>query len=108
MWLRFCRIWIRQPPRGFLSSSPIVYPKTESSYAPARNLYCVLVNGTAESLPWRTSGESANNLFDLTSASETGLGIGLPALILIWGFLGSEASTETTVAVPTALFSSPV
>jgi len=60
-------------------------------------------NGTTESLPWRTSGESANNLFDLTSARETGLGIGLPALILIGDF-GSESSTETTAAVPTALF----
>src|ERR1700731_4137907 len=77
-------------------------------YEPARNLYWALVNGTTESRPWRTSGESANSEVDFICARDTGLGRGLPALILTWGLLGSEASAETTVAVPMALFSSPV
>src|SRR5258706_9229113 len=68
-------------------------------YEPVSTLYCAPVSGTTERRPWRTSGESANREFDLICASDIGLGRGLPALILTCGLLGSEASTETTVAV---------
>src|SRR5258706_15554895 len=67
-------------------------------YEPVSTLYCAPVSGTTERRPWRTSGESANREFDLICASDIGLGRGLPALILTCGLLGSEASTETTVA----------
>src|SRR5579864_1295291 len=70
--------------------------------------YCSLPRGTTESLPWRSSGEFANNLLALISARVTGVASGLPALILTLGTLGSVASTDSTVAVPTARFSSPV
>src|SRR5579862_1784777 len=70
--------------------------------------YCSLLRGTTESLPWRSSGEFANNLLALISARVTGVASGLPALILTLGTLGSVASTDSTVAVPTARFSSPV
>src|ERR1700675_2303030 len=72
------------------------------------SLYCASVRGTTLNRPCRTRGESANSLFAFISASVTGLASGLPTLIFTCGFLGSTASTDTTVAVPTALFSSPV
>jgi hypothetical protein len=76
--------------------------------APVKSSYCAFVKGTTESLPIRTSGESAKSLFALISSSDTGLASAFPALITTTGFLGSEAFTETTVAVPTALRRSPV
>src|SRR5712664_3050825 len=76
-------------------------------YEPARALYCALVSGTTESLPWRTSGESAKSGLDLIWASDAGFGRALPALIFTCGLLGFAASTETTVAVPTAVLWSP-
>src|SRR5882672_72697 len=79
-----------------------------SNHLPIKNPYCAAVSGTTLSLPCRTKGESANSLLALTSASVTGLFNAAPALILTCGFFGSEASTETTVAVPTALLWSPV
>ena len=75
---------------------------------PMSTLYWALVSGTTESLPWRTRGESANSGLDLIWASDMGLERALPALILTWGPLGLEASTETTAAVPTAVLWSPV
>src|SRR5882762_10400639 len=76
--------------------------------SPARNLYWTSVRGTTERRPILTSGESAKSFPDLISANVTGLGSGFPALISTLGFLGSEASTEATEAVPTALLWSPV
>src|ERR1700730_17095547 len=70
--------------------------------------YCSSVKGTTESLPCRTSGESANSLFALICARVTGLESALPALMVTSGFWGSVALTDTTEAVPTALFSSAV
>src|ERR1700732_4243691 len=77
-------------------------------HSPVRNLNCASVSGTTLSLPCRASGDSVNNLFDLASARVTGFGFALPTLIFTCGFFASDASTETTAAVPTALFSSPV
>src|ERR1700722_10208937 len=73
-----------------------------------RNLYCPGVSGTTESLPCRTSGESAKSLFALISPSVMGLARDFPASISTAGFLGSERSTERSEAVPTALLRSPV
>src|SRR5258708_28497649 len=81
---------------------------TEFFYWPSRNSYCLSLSGTTLSLPCRTKGESAKSLLDLIAASVIGLGSGFPALIFTRGFLGSETSLETTVAVPIALLSSPV
>ena len=39
-------------------------------------MYCAAVNGTTDNLPILTSGESANNLFALISASVTTFGSG--------------------------------
>src|SRR5579864_3124937 len=75
---------------------------------PTKNSYCLSSNGTTLNLPCRTKGDSANSLFALTSASVTGLPNALPTLIFTRGFFASEPSTETTVAIPTALFTSPV
>src|ERR1700693_877515 len=100
-------------PRG-RSSLPERSPPVAQAGGLPRNdysvssLYCFSVKGTTLKRPCRTSGESANRLFALTSASVTGLAKGLPALILTRGVFGSDVSTDTTVAVPTALFSSPV
>src|ERR1700692_1469581 len=73
-----------------------------------RILYCAEVSGTTESRPWRTSGESSNSESAFICARETGRFIGGPALIVIMGFFGSSSFTDSTVAVPTALFTSPV
>src|SRR5579872_6885034 len=78
------------------------------AHSPVRNLYCAELRGTTLSLPCRTSGESANDLFALTSPRVTGSPSAFPALTVTRGFFGSESSTETTVAVPTALLWSPV
>src|SRR5579864_3016634 len=75
---------------------------------PTKNSCCLSSSGTTLNLPCRTKGDSANRLFALTSASVTGLPNALPTLIFTRGFFASEASTETTVAIPTALFTSPV
>ena len=75
-----------------------------SVYSPVKNLNCAAFSGTTDNLPWRTSGESANTELAFTSASVTGLAMALPTLIFTAGFFGSLGSTETTVAVPTALF----
>src|SRR5262249_49400704 len=80
----------------------------QRNQSPVRNASCCLVSGTTERRPWRTRGESANSLFALMAASVTESLSGAPTLILTAGFFGSDVSTETTVAVPTALFSSPV
>src|ERR1022692_1961803 len=45
-----------------------------SRYFPVSALYCAGVNGTTESLPWRTRGESAKSLLALISCRETGRG----------------------------------
>src|SRR5262250_2302282 len=50
--------------------------------SPVRNLYCGAVRGTTESLPSRTSAESANSLLFLISARVTGLATARSALIL--------------------------
>src|SRR5512146_2287270 len=76
--------------------------------SPLRNLNCAVFSGTTLNLPWRTNGESAKSLCALISAKVTGLPSAFPILIFTRGFLGSEASTETTDAVPTALLCSPV
>src|SRR5579863_5033577 len=52
-----------------------------SRHSPVKNLYCSLLSGTTLSLPCRTSGESANSLLALTSASVTGLPDRFPTLI---------------------------
>ena len=77
-------------------------------YSPVRNLYCPSFSGTTLSRPCRTSGDSEKTSLAFTSASVTGFAIAFPTLILTCGFRASEASTEITLAVPTALFSSPV
>src|ERR1700682_4225880 len=82
---------------------PTQGPESFETHSPVRNLCCSLLSGTTLSLPCRTRGESANSLLAFTSASVTGLPSGFPALIFTCGFLGSAASTETTLAVPTAL-----
>src|SRR5271168_4498797 len=76
--------------------------------ADTRASYWASVRGTTERRPMRTRGESANSFLDLISARVTGLLRGLPALMFTAGTFGLEASTETTVAVPTADFVSPV
>jgi len=65
--------------RHRLSSCPqtntpqgILTRKRSPNHSPARNLYCPAFSGTTLSLPCRTSGESANSLLALTSASVTG------------------------------------
>src|SRR6185437_4844219 len=78
------------------------------SYRPVSQSYCSLLNGTTESRPCRTSGESSNRSLVFTSFSVTGCEISFPALMRTLGTLGSVASTDSTAAVPTALFSSPV
>ena len=70
--------------------------------------YCAAVSGTTLNRPCRTSGDSANVARAFISASVFGFAIAFPTLIFTSGVLGSLASTETTDAVPTALFSSPV
>ena len=65
-------------------------------------------SGTTLNRPCRTSGDSANAARALISASVFGFAIALPTLIVTFGVLGSLGSTDTTDAVPTALFSSPV
>src|SRR5262249_37844863 len=77
-------------------------------YSPVKNPYCSSVSGTTLNRPCRTRGESANIFFYLTSANEPGRASSSPALIFTCGFLTSLASTDTTVAVPTALFTSLV
>src|SRR5437879_5138380 len=77
-------------------------------HSPVKKLYCSFVSGTTLSLPCRTKGDSANNLFAFTSASDTGRANVLPTLIFTRGFFASLASTSTTDAVPTALLRSPV
>ena len=73
-----------------------------------RSQVVIFVKGTTESLPCRTRGESANRELALICSSDTGTARVFPALILTAGFLGSEMSTETTDAVPTALLRAPV
>src|ERR1700731_1881053 len=86
-----------------------VAPTTDSAnYEAVMALYCALLSGTTERRPWRTSGESAKRELALICDRETGLARALAACIFTCGFLGSVASTETTVAVPPALLSSPV
>src|SRR5580692_4216473 len=77
-------------------------------YSAVRNLNCAAVKGTTLKRPCRARGDSENSWFALASASVTGFELALPALIVTFGFFTSAGSTETTVAVPTALFSSPV
>src|SRR5271157_4250574 len=77
-------------------------------YSPVSALYCAFVSGTTDSRPIFTSGESANSLLALICSSDTGLARALPTLIFTTGFLGSAASTDTTVAVPTATLRPPV
>src|ERR1700726_1213305 len=84
--------------RGWLAPPP----------PPASHAYCAAVSGTTLNRPCRTSGDSANAARALISASVRGFAIALPTLIVTFGVLGSLASTATTDAVPTALFSSPV
>src|SRR5467141_2219169 len=79
-----------------------------TGHLPVKVLYCAFVRGTTESLPWRTRGESENNLSSLIFAKDIGFASAFPALIVTTGFLESEASTETTLAVPTAHLQSPV
>src|SRR5258708_5485607 len=69
---------------------------------------CAAVSGTTLNRPCRTSGDFANAARALISDSVFGFAIAFPTLIFTCGFLGSLASTATTDAVPTALFSSPV
>src|SRR5215813_6439757 len=77
-------------------------------HSPVSHLYCAALSGTTDSRPCRTSGESANNFCCLISASVFGEAIAFPALIFTSGVFGSPSSTDTTDAVPTAVFSSPV
>ena len=70
--------------------------------------YCAADSGTTESLPIRIKGDLAKRLLALISSRETDFGSEVPARISTFGFLGSEASTETAVAVPMADFRFPV
>src|SRR5882762_9638498 len=79
-----------------------------TDHLPVKALYCARVRGTTESLPWRTRGESANNLSSLICAKDVGFASAFPALIVTTGFLELEALTDTTLAVPTAHLWSPV
>src|SRR5436305_4977396 len=81
---------------------------SQPNQARVNHPYCLSVKGTTLSRPCRTNGESEKSLFALTSARLVGFASALLALILILGFFESEGSTETTVAVPTALFTSAV
>src|SRR6516162_9348677 len=99
--LRYTCIWqgasVCAPPAACNENSG------EFRYSPVRALYCAFVSGTTDRRPIFTNGESANRLSALICTSETGLASGPPTLIFTTGFLGSEASMETTDAVPTAV-----
>src|SRR2546430_13904004 len=107
---------IRRPPRSTLFPYTTLFRSLlrPASYtrlgtqSPVKDLYWLLVRGTTERRPMRTSGESLKSLLDLICAKDIGFASTFSALILTAGFLESEASTETTVAVPTALLRSPV
>src|ERR1019366_3028100 len=77
-----------------------IYPKNHS--------HCWGVKGTTDSRPMTTRGEPAKSGSALMAARVLGCLSRLPAFTLTMGVFGSEASTLTTVPVPTAVRSSPV
>jgi len=80
----------------------------QPAYSPTSHANCAAVSGTTLNRPCLTSGDSEKAARALISANVFGFAIAFPTLIFTFGVLGSLASTDTTEAVPTALFSSPV
>ena len=73
-----------------------------------RQLKSASVSGTTLNLPCRASGDSANNSFAFAPSERHGRSVSPAHFNLHLRIPHIRRSTDTTVAVPTALFSSPV